>query len=125
KDCDLRGANLKGCNLTGAMLNRAAIDGAKLEGAILKDANIHGVEIEKASYTNLDLSESISVDDSPAAALHIADLVLAHEQWVETSGTVGARADFSGLDLSGIDFTGRNLSAAVFIHTRLRSSNFT
>ena len=106
------------------MLNRAAIEGAKLDGAILKDANIFGVEIEKACYTNLDLAEAISVDDSAEAAVRIADLVMAHEQWVESSGAIGTRGDFSGMDLAGVDFTGRNLSAAIFVHARLRSTKF-
>ena len=49
-------------------------------------------------------TKSISVDDSEEAAAAIADQIKAHEDWVETSGAKGARADFMGRDLSGGGF---------------------
>ena len=124
KDADLRGANLNGCNLSRALLNRAAVDGANLEHAILRDTNVFGVAFDKASCDGVDFSEAIAVDDSKAAAVRISQEIASHERWVETSGAEGTRADFAESDLSGLSFTGRNLTGAVFARTRLRSTNF-
>jgi uncharacterized protein YjbI with pentapeptide repeats len=124
KDADLRGSNLSGCNLTGVRMNRANIEGAKLDGAKLKDANIHGVAFDKALFNHLDVSEAIAVDDSTEAALGIRDRLTAHELWVSSNGAEGERGDFTASDLSGVDFSDRNLSAAVFQNARLRSATF-
>jgi uncharacterized protein YjbI with pentapeptide repeats len=91
---------------------------------VLKDANVFGVDFNKANCLSIDLTETISVDDSAESAAQIGDVVKAHERWVETSGAEGERADFTGIDLSGMDFSGRNLSAALFVCSRLRSVQF-
>jgi uncharacterized protein YjbI with pentapeptide repeats len=125
KDADLRGANLSNCDLSRTLLNRAIVDGANLSGAVLRDANVFSVDFRKAAYLDaLDLRESISVDDSEEAAAAIAGQIKAHDEWVETSGTTGARADFLARDLSAVDFSGRNLTGAVFTQCRLRAARF-
>jgi uncharacterized protein YjbI with pentapeptide repeats len=103
KDADLRGSNLSGCNLMGARMNRANVEGAKLDGARLKGANIHGVAIDKAYSKNIDISETIAVDDSTRAVPGVHERLIAHELWVSSNGGEGERADFSGADLSGVD----------------------
>ena len=120
KDADLRGANLTNCDLSRTLLNRAIVDGANMSGVVLRDANVFNVDFAKAAYIGaLNLQESISVDDSEEAAAAIADQITAHEDWVETSGAKGARADFMGRDLSAVNFSGRTLTGAVFTDCRL------
>src|SRR4029453_4794544 len=121
KDADLRGANLTNCNLSRTLMNRAVVAGANLTGPVLRDANIFSVDFGKAAYLDaLALRESISVDDSEEAAAAIANQIKAHEDWVETSGGKGARADFLGRDLSAVNFSGRTLTGAVFTDCRMR-----
>ena len=111
KDADLRGANLTGCDLSRTLMNRALVDGANLSGAVLRDANVYNVDFSNAAYLDiLDLKETISVDDSAEAAAAIAEQIKAHEDWVESSGAKGTRADFMGRDLSAVDFSGRTLT---------------
>jgi uncharacterized protein YjbI with pentapeptide repeats len=92
---------------------------------VLRDANVFNVDFAKAAYIgSLDLAEAISVDDSEEAAAAISNQIKAHEDWVETSGAKGARADFMGRDLSAVNFSGRNLTGAVFTECRLRAARF-
>jgi uncharacterized protein YjbI with pentapeptide repeats len=70
------------------------------------------------------MSVSISVDDSAETQALIAEMIMAHEHWVTSSGAKGQRADFSNADLSGLDFSGRNLRGALFSDSRLRSAKF-
>ncbi len=124
KDADLRGANLANCDLSGTQLNRAMVEGAFLDGAIMTDANVHGVDLKGAVYNSLDMSVTISVDDSSETQALIAEMIVAHESWVASTGLEGQRADFSNADLSGLDFSGRNLRGALFVDSRLRSARF-
>jgi len=92
---------------------------------VLRDANVFNVDFARvADIAALNLDEAISVDDSEEAAAAIADQIKDHEDWVETSGAKGARADFMGRDLSAVNFAGRTLTGAVFTDCRLRAARF-
>ena len=121
----MSGANISNCDLSRTLLNRAIVDGANKSGVVLRDANVFNVDFAKAAHISArDLEEAIAVDDSREAAAAIADQIKAHEDWVETSGAKGERADFQGRDLSAVDFSNRNLTGAVFTQCRLRSARF-
>lgn len=67
----------------------------------------------------------------PAAAMHnflmelsLHDIVVAHQQWLNSAGQEGRRANFRGVDLSGQSFAGFNLTQASFRNAILSQVKF-
>ncbi|MFX5892307.1 pentapeptide repeat-containing protein, partial [Acinetobacter baumannii] len=77
----LRDANLTGAMLAGANLRNADLQGAKLEGADLAGADTTGANLARSA-------DNFSVQIQQA--LH------SHYTWINTNGTMGARADLTG-----------------------------
>jgi uncharacterized protein YjbI with pentapeptide repeats len=124
KDADLRGANLRDAVLSGADLSRALVAGAKFDGADLSGANTLGVDFESAALGDADVSATVQVDKGAALAQNLNDELEQHQKWLMSGGESGRRADFSERDLSGVDFTGKILIAALFDRAALRGARF-
>jgi uncharacterized protein YjbI with pentapeptide repeats len=94
---DLTGANLAGADLTGANLTAARLANADLTGATLASAALDGAFLDGATLTKV---RSGGITGSPMALP--ANWVLA----TSTAGgyLAGPGADFSGQNLSGINF---------------------
>ena len=94
---DLAGANLAGADLTGATLTAAQLSDADLAGATLASAALDGAFLDGATLTKV---RSGGITGSPMALP--ANWVLA----TSTAGgyLAGPGADFSGQNLSGINF---------------------
>jgi uncharacterized protein YjbI with pentapeptide repeats len=94
---DLTGANLAGADLTGATLTAARLANADLTGATLASAALDGAFLDGATLTKV---RSGGITGSPMALP--ANWVLA----TSTAGgyLAGPGADFSGQNLSGINF---------------------
>ena len=53
------------------------------------------------------------------------DIINAHSQWLRSKGEKGSCADFSGLDLRGVNFNNKNLSYANFSNSNLQRADLT
>jgi len=57
--------------------------------------------------------------------ISLHDIVVAHQQWLNSGGQDGKRANFRGVDLSGMVFAGFTLTQASFRNANLNGTKFT
>jgi uncharacterized protein YjbI with pentapeptide repeats len=122
-DCDFTGVAARGAKFTGAILRGATFDRADLTGADFAGADLRG-----ASFLDAQLVPPIKGPElrrlDPARP---AEIVTRHGIWIASESAQGARADFSGIDLSALDLSGRNLcladlSRAILADTQLKGA---
>jgi len=126
---DLSGADLSGANLEDASLNQADLSGANLANADLKFSKFQGANLKGVSLKGVDLSVADTrgslianrVDSLPE---DIQAALKEQQQWSDSGGVRGARADLSGLDLRDTDFTGMSLSGAKISGAKLAGASF-
>ncbi|MFN8037615.1 MAG: carboxypeptidase regulatory-like domain-containing protein [Acidimicrobiales bacterium] len=99
RDVNCAGANFSGANLTGADLTGASCAGATFTGAILTGATITGATL------------------SPATGLTKSQLVTTAPNW--------AGVDLHNLNLWGMDYSGRNMAGANLSYSYFNSANLT
>ncbi|OYQ32381.1 hypothetical protein CHU95_16390 [Niveispirillum lacus] len=135
----LRGVNMRNADLSGADLSGADMQGVVLLGAQMERAKFTGANIKNAVFTVNDDTRRLFAGN-PAFEEHLSNLretdriVAAHEEWVNSGGRSGSRADFAGMALRGVDLRGRELSAVSFrgadltgaklAHARLAAADF-
>jgi len=135
----LRGVNMRNADLAGADLSGSDLQGVVLLGAAMDRAIFNGANIKNAVFTVNDETRRL-FSGNPAFEEHLSNLretdriVAAHEEWVNSGGRSGKRADFAGKALRGVDLRGRELSAVSFreadltgaklAHTRLAAADF-
>lgn len=120
----LRKAQLRGVNFRGADLAKADFSGADMQGVILLGAKLDG-----ANFFDTDIRDAVFTLDDTTRRLfkgnpffvefinglkEVDRMLIQHEKWVEAGGRKGARADFTGQSLRGVDLRGRELSAVSF-----------
>lgn len=136
----LRGVNMRNADLSNADLTGADMQGVVLLGATMERAKFTGANIKNAVFTVNEETRRL-FGGNPAFEEHLANLketdriVAAHEEWVNSGGRAGKRADFAGMPLRGVDLRGRELSAVSFrgadltgaklAHARLAAADFT
>lgn len=91
-----------------------------LLGAKMQGANFLHADIKDATFTVDDTTRKL-FQGLPAFTEHLNNLadvdriVAAHEQWVDSQGQSGTRADFTGRSMKGVDLRGRELSTVSFL----------
>jgi Uncharacterized low-complexity proteins len=108
-----RPLKLQGVNLSGTILDRTNLEGADLTAAILETARIKRTDINKARLSR----EFENLDDD------LRDILRDHNQWIESLGRIGVRADLSRYDLTEAGLEGAELSAALMSLSLLRQGN--
>lgn len=148
KRARLGNAKLKDADFSGADMASADLTGADLRGCRFADTILTGVDLRRVRIDAVSLATCVL--DPDASALAGADQVRqaldAAEAWVDSNGTRGQVADLTGLDvrpaaeafagrrLAGlraaglraidVDFSGSQLTGAVFRHADLRGAKF-
>lgn len=147
--CDFSGADMHEADLSGADLSQACFMGADLSGAALNRAKLDGavIEVERLDSTQrVQVGPNVKKLAEPnfelVAEHRVRQMVHAHEAWILSEGTKGARLDLtqcrleskalSGVDLSGarlrrcclalMDLTGTRLDMADLAYADLRGA---
>ena len=129
-DVDLSGLNLSGVNLSNIDLSGKDLSGTNLSAANLSGANLSGVDLSgnDLSYTYLFYATAF---ESNLSGVKFSD----HSFNMQFLGSDLSYADFSNVqnlskkdfrdtDLSGVDFSGRDLTHANFKNANLKGVNF-
>ncbi len=142
---DLSGLNLIVSNLSGADLSGKDLSGTKLRGANLAGANLSDVDLSGLNLSNVNLSgvdlSGIDLSDvslfyatsfeSNLSGIKFSDHSinmmfmgsdLSHADFSNVQNLM--RKDFRNTDLTGVDFSGRDLSYVNFKDTTLKGVNF-
>jgi uncharacterized protein YjbI with pentapeptide repeats len=78
----------------------------------MADADFSGALIAGDMGSRLDVLRMRGPEFRRLKPEDVARMVRDHAIWVKSQGSEGARADFSGADLTAADFSGRNLCLA-------------
>jgi len=121
-DCDLTGIVARHAKFAGTILHNVKLDYADLTGADLARADLCGASLVGAQLTGTVLDRTHRLDPK-----HVAEMMRRHDLWVKSQGADGARADFSGLDLSAYDLAQSNLcvadlSGATLVETQFKGA---
>lgn len=123
RDANLTNANFQGADLRDADLSNSILTGADFTGARINGTRFEGVvfdldERARSAFGHLEafIAHLRVVKDTEAALDE-------HAEWVASHGRRGARADFSGRSLRGLDLRKRELSAVSFVGADLTSTD--
>lgn len=130
ESADLRGCDLSRAILSGAVLARANLCDADLSGALLTGTNLGRAQLENTNLERADLKDAIlqnatfkhtRLTDAEIPASHWMDVELAG---VDFSGANLSKALFVKLDMKSTAFVGANLDEATFVECRLDAADF-
>ncbi len=123
-DKDLSNVNLSGADLSGVDLSGARLDGAHLVGANLARANLSSADLSTANVAGANLSganlRDAMLDEANLTRANLAGASLAD---VHSVGALFIDANLTGANFTGAgvmvdDFTGANVTGAVFRDVR-------
>ena len=123
---DLTDADLAGADLTGAIFTENSFTNTNLTGANLAGANLTDIVFYRAMLTDADLTGATIAGAGFVSSLQPYGSIT-RAQFESTSSYV--TGELSGVklpisDLSGWDFSGKNLSEASFEYTTLTGADF-
>ncbi len=120
-DADFLSSNFSGCNFSGADFSRGILLNANFSGADLSEANLSGAELWDTNFSEANLSGAImngflinEYTDFSGANLSGVDFRDDSLHDVNLSGVNLSNADFHGATLGEIDLSKANLSSADF-----------
>jgi uncharacterized protein YjbI with pentapeptide repeats len=130
----LQGIDLTNANLPKADLSYACLIGAKLDGVNLQQANLHRAHLDSASLINANLTEAnlefaiLGRADLSNAMLDGANLKRSNLVGAIACGASCRRAQFfysrpGNADFSEVDFSGADITRAIFRRAKLVNSN--
>lgn len=149
KNASFGSAKLDGVNFSGAILEGAKFKSARLTNAVFTGAVLTGVNLKDLNVPAEALADCVTDVSAEAAAKapKLRNALGAYQDWLQSGGKRGARAEFNGEDLRplkgdlagrvlaalqmqnalaiGADFSGCQLQAARFDGADLRDANFT
>lgn len=144
---DLSHADLSHARMVQADLSHANLSNADLQNANLTKANLAGAELEGADFTNATTTDMKINDDTQIPAPPplimkyedpidpLVEILKAHAQWLQHTGTKGQQAKFEGVDFRHIHDLGRysltmlraqncNFESMTLLNAQMQSSHF-
>ncbi len=146
--CSFRGAalrksDLEACKMSGVDFNDAHLEQVKFIGADLRNssfdgASLRGVQMQGANLLDADMMRTAIDQETegsanlmrsrralrPPSGERLAEILHDHSRWVHSNKEEGARADFSGSDLTRMDMSGQFLAGADFNRAVLVGTDF-
>ena len=127
---DLSEKDLSGTKLTGANLAGANLSGVDLSGLNLSNVNLSGVDLSGIDLSDVSLFYATSFESNLSGIKfsdHSINMMfmgsdLSHADFSNVQNLM--RKDFRNTDLTGVDFSGRDLSYVNFKDTTLKGVNF-
>ena len=146
---DFSGSNFRGADLSGAVLTGSSFVDVNFQDAILIDTDFTGADLSDAVFTGTALHRAkltgakldgaiFPTDPESVAALgHIPafrrfmeargaldEQLAMHVKWIESEGRDGRQADFSGVVITGVDFSNRLIGAIDLTDCVLKACRF-
>lgn len=130
-EAKLLGASFVGATLNGAVFDNADLEGADFSYATLNDVRFRNSKLQGANFRLADMAPDVFEALTRSGARmptpiepHILDEALRlHQEWVESEGTAGRRANMVGWYLAHAYLPNANLSGADLRRANLANAN--
>ena len=128
KNASFGSAKLDGVNFSGALLQGAKFKSARLTNAVFAGAVLTGVDLKDLNVPADALAGCVTdiSEEAAAKAPALREALGGYQEWLQSGGKRGTRADFSGEDLRPLknDLSGRILAALHMQNTLAIGANF-